>query len=101
MFQATGTCSCVAPVTALFAMKASSTQARPMVPELTRPKVWSASREELLMMQRPLQPRQYWVCTSKLSPGEGRFTRRPVPAAQPQASAGCATPLITPFAVAL
>jgi len=30
-----------------------------MVPELTRPKVWSASRDELLMMQWPLQPRQY------------------------------------------
>jgi len=40
------------------------------------------------MMQRPLQPRQYWACTSKLSPGDGRFTRMPAPPAQPQASAG-------------
>ena len=37
-------------------------------------------------MQRPLQPRQYWACTSKLSPGDGRFTRMPAPPAQRRVS---------------
>jgi len=59
-----------------------------MVPELTRPKVWSASRDELLMMQWPLQPRQYWAWTAKESPCDGKFTCTPAPTAQPHASAG-------------
>ena len=37
-------------------------------------------------MQRPLQPRQYWACTSKLSPDDGRFTRMPAPPAQRRVS---------------